>query len=302
METELWPNLSNQCRRRRIPVVFANARLSAKSVARYGRFGRLFRDVFAEDTYVAAQSAQDAERFAALGAHPSRIYVVGNMKFDVMIDAAVVERGRELRSGYWGARPTWIAGSTHDGEEEAALTAHAHLRIGMPDALLLLVPRHPERFQAVADLLNRRGFRFERRSSDNSVRPEAQVLLVDTVGELAALYASADVAFVGGSLVAAGGHNLLEPAALGVPVITGPHYSSSKEIAALLLQEGAALQVADAAELGRILQELFADPERRHLVGTRGRRAVDKNRGSAKRLLEIIGPLLAQRPVVAASP
>jgi 3-deoxy-D-manno-octulosonic-acid transferase len=296
METELWPNLFNQCRRRGVPLVLANARLSIKSVTRYRRFGALFREGFSGDTFVAAQSLEDAERFIAIGAELNRTRVVGNLKFDIVVDAAMVERGLELRSTCWGARPIWIAGSTHAGEEEAALTAHTRLLADVPGALLLLVPRHPERFQAVADLLARRGFRFERRSSHNSVRPESQVLLVDTVGELATLYASVDVAFVGGSLVPVGGHNLLEPAALGVPVVTGPYQANTREIAQLLLREGGAIQVADAAELSAALKELLTDPAERQRVGSRGRHVVDVNRGSLMRLLEVIEPLLATQP------
>jgi 3-deoxy-D-manno-octulosonic-acid transferase len=293
METELWPNLFNECRRRRIPVVLASARLSPRSVARYRRFGALFRGVFSDNTQVAAQSAEDAERFAAIGADRRRIHVVGNLKFDIAIDEGVERRGRELRDACWGARPVWIAGSTHAGEEEPVLTAHAGLQGELPRALLLLVPRHPERFGAVADLLGRRGVRFERRSGAGAVRADTQVLLVDTVGELAALYASIDVAFVGGSLVPVGGHNLLEPAALGVPVLMGPSQSSGKEIAQLLLQEGAALEVADGAELARVLSQLFADPERRRRMGLHGRRVVGANRGSATRLLELVEPILS---------
>ncbi len=296
METEVWPNLFHQCRRRGIPVVLASARLSSTSVAWYQRFGGLFRDVFSDNTLVAAQSTEDAERFISIGAPRARTCVIGNVKFDVEIDPAAIEHGLELRSRCWDGRPVWIAGSTHAGEEELVLTAHASLQAHAAGVLLLLVPRHPERFQSVADLVGRRGFRFERRSSANPVRPDSHVLLVDTVGELAALYASVDVAFVGGSLVPVGGHNLLEPAALGVPVITGPYQSSGKEIARLLLQEGAALQVADAAELAAVLRQLFADPARRAAVGDSGRRVVDANRGSVARLFELIAPLLAEAP------
>ncbi len=298
METELWPNLFDQCRRRGVPVVFANARLSEKSVSRYRRFGALFRDVFSGDTTVAAQSEEDARRFIAIGADPKRTHVVGNLKFDIQIDTAVIRRGLELRSTYGASRPVWIAGSTHAGEEEAALTAHGHLQSVVPDMLLLLVPRHPERFQAAADLLTRRGFRFERRSSNAAVRPDAAVLLVDSVGELAMLYASADVAFVGGSLVPVGGHNLLEPAALGIPVVTGPYQSNAKEIAQLLLREGAVLQVADAKELAGVLTELFTDSAKRGVIGARGRHVVEMNRGSLLRLLGLIEPMLMKRSLM----
>jgi 3-deoxy-D-manno-octulosonic-acid transferase len=189
--------------------VLASARLSPKSVIRYRRFGALFRPVFSGATYVAAQSAEDADRFIAIGADPARTSVAGNVKFDVGIDPSMLQRGLALRSA-WAARPVWIAGSTHAGEEEMVLTAHSALLADAPDALLLLVPRHPERFQSVADLLGRRGFRYERRTTsgglgpEGALPPEAQVLLVDTVGELAAMYAAVDVAFVGGSLVPVG--------------------------------------------------------------------------------------------------
>ena len=306
LETELWPNLFHQCRRRGIPIVLANARLAAKSVARYRRCGALFREVFAGEVRVAAASAEDAERFVAIGAARDQVCVTGNLKFDVGVDAAGLDRGRAWRNQYWNERAVWIAGSTHEGEEELALTAQAQLQLKVPNALLLLVPRHPERFQAVADLLNRRGFRFERRSSENAVRSDTQVLLVDRVGELATLYAAIDVALVGGSLVPVGGHNLVEPAALGVPVITGPYQANAREIAALLIREGAAAQVSDAAELAGALTELFLDGALRRQVGAAALRVVAANRGSLKRLLGLIEPLLAEsssrRPPPGAGP
>lgn len=172
------------------------------------------------------------------------------------------------------------------------LTAHSQLQLAVPNALLLVVPRHPQRFQAVADLLTRRGYRFERRSSNNLLRPDVAVLLVDTVGELANLYAAVDVAFVGGSLVPVGGHNLLEPAALGIPVITGPHQSNAQEIATLLLKAGAALQVGDAAQLAQALQRLLSDAATRARVGAHALQVMRVNRGSVTRLLELISPWL----------
>jgi 3-deoxy-D-manno-octulosonic-acid transferase len=281
METELWPNLYHQCRRLEVPIVLANARLSPKSVARYRWFGGLFRDVFAGETFVAAQSAPDAERFMAIGAPPARTRVVGNLKFDIAVDADLKTRGRALRVACW--------------EEDMVLEAHAALEAAVPGALLLLVPRHPERFAAVAELLNRRGLKFERRSTGNPVRPDAQVLLVDTVGELTTLYAAVDLAFVGGSLVPVGGHNLLEPAALGVPVITGPHQSNARQVAELLLREDALVEVADSGELGRQLKALFGEPARRLKLAARAEHVVAVNRGSLGRLLELSESLLAAR-------
>jgi 3-deoxy-D-manno-octulosonic-acid transferase len=312
METELWPNLLRECQRGGIPVILASARLSAKSVSRYRRFSGLFGGLFTENLMVAAQSADDAERFRSIGAAAERTLLVGNVKFDMQADAGSLEAGRRLRATYAGARPVWIAGSTHAGEEEQLLDAHALLLGAKRNAVLLLVPRHKDRFAGVAELLTARGIKFARRSQmmsgehgasgeqgasgGNTQRlpNDAPVLLVDTVGELAALYASADVAFVGGSLVAIGGHNLLEPAALGLPVLTGPSHFNGKEIAQLLLTRGAALQVESAQDLAAVLVRLLDDPQMRERLGLIGKEIVAANRGSVARLLALIEPSLPE--------
>jgi 3-deoxy-D-manno-octulosonic-acid transferase len=307
METELWPNLFRECERRHVPVFLASARLSAKSVSRYRRLGSLFSGVFTPNVAVAAQSADDAERFKSIGASAIQTHVIGNVKFDFRVDAGIIQTGKILRAAY-GARPVWVAGSTHAGEEEQVLEAHALLQAHRPDTLLLLVPRHKDRFAAVADLLARRGVKFARRSGmarglaearspadtlpADTLPVDTQVLLVDTIGELAALYASADVAFVGGSLVSIGGHNLLEPAALGLPVLTGPSHFNSKEIAQLLLRRGAALQVANPKELAAALKRLLDEPAERRRIGDIGKDIVESNRGSVDRLLTLIEPSL----------
>jgi 3-deoxy-D-manno-octulosonic-acid transferase len=302
METELWPNLLHECRLRSVPVVLASARLTAKSVSRYRRLGGLFREAVATNTLVAAQGAEDADRFVAIGADRTRTHIVGNVKFDLAAGHSIIEQGRRLRLHYLGERPVWIAGSTHGGEEEQVLDAHAAVQADMPDLLLMLVPRHPQRFESVADLLARRGLRFDRRSvGAQAVRPDAQVLLVDTVGELAALYAAADAAFVGGSLVPVGGHNLLEPAALGVPVITGPFNANSKEIARQLIDGGGAMEVADPPALAEAIRRFLADPDMRRRVGERGREFVEQHRGTVARLLDLIDPLVTA-PLPAAPP
>jgi 3-deoxy-D-manno-octulosonic-acid transferase len=295
METELWPNLLHECGRRGVPVVFASARLAAKSVPRYRRFGTLFSAAL-RNAWVAAQTAADAERFIALGADPSHTQVVGNLKFDMRLGEAVAEEGRELRRRYLGARPVWTAGSTHEGEEDLALDAHTVLERTVRGALLVLAPRHPQRFEGVAALLERRGLVFDRRSRSQAVRSAAQVLLLDTMGELTAFYAASDAAFVGGSLVPVGGHNLLEPAALGVPVITGPHTQNGPEIARLLIEAGGALEVVDGAALADAATRLLADPALRARMGERARRFVEAHRGSLARLLALIEPLLAPEP------
>jgi 3-deoxy-D-manno-octulosonic-acid transferase len=192
------------------------------------------------------------------------------------------------------SRPVWVAGSTHAGEEEQLLQAHALLKNTQPDALLLLVPRHKDRFEAVAQLLTRQGVTFARRAMAGAAPLPANVsvLLGDTLGELTVLYASADVAFVGGSLVEIGGHNLLEPAALGLPVVTGPSHSNGKEIAELLLARGAALQVNDAAQLALTLQRLIGDPSERDRIGRTGQEIIAANRGGLGKLLALIEPSL----------
>jgi 3-deoxy-D-manno-octulosonic-acid transferase len=297
METELWPNLLRECERRRVPVFLASARLSAKSVSRYRRLGSLFSGVFTPNVAVAAQSADDAERFRSIGASANQTRVIGNVKFDLAVDAGIIQTGKILRAAY-GAKPVWVAGSTHAGEEEQVLDGHALLQAHRPDALLLLAPRHKDRFAAVADLLARRGVKFARRSgmprglAEAALPVDTQVLLVDTIGELAALYASADVAFVGGSLVPIGGHNLLEPAALGLPVLTGPSHFNSQEIAQLLLRRGAALQVANPKDLAAALQRLLDEPAERRRIGDIGKDIVESNRGSVDRLLTLIEPSL----------
>jgi 3-deoxy-D-manno-octulosonic-acid transferase len=296
METELWPNLFSECERRGVPVILASARLSEKSVSRYRRLKSLFGAVFTDNVLVAAQSTADAQRFNAIGADARRTQVVGNVKFDVRLDTRMLDEGHRLRTAYGASRPVWIAGSTHAGEEEQLLEAHALLRAQRPSALLLLAPRHKDRFEGVAQLLARRGVAFVRRSSATTPQDGTPVVLVDTVGELVALYAAADVAFVGGSLVAIGGHNLLEPAALGLPVLTGPSHFNAKDIAQLLLARGAALQVANARDLAASLQTLLDNPAERQRIGIIGKQLIDANRGSVARLLELMEPWLASPP------
>ncbi len=296
-ETELWPNLYYQCGRRRIPLVLASARISSRSVSRYRRLGSLFRDALSRGVVVAAQGEGDADRFMALGADPDRTHVTGNIKFDFSVPQDIGERGRRLREFYAVSRPMWVAGSTHGGEEEIVLEAQRILRGTNPRALLVLVPRHPPRFDEVAHGLQRAGIRFARRSQRlgekaGATAAAADVLLVDTLGELLDFYAAADVAFVGGSLVPIGGHNLLEPAALGLPILTGPYTANSADIANLLISRGAAEVVHDAEELGGRVSMLLSDPDERDRIGALGRDSVDSNRGALGKLLGLIEPLL----------
>jgi 3-deoxy-D-manno-octulosonic-acid transferase len=296
-ETELWPNIYHLCERRRIPLVLASARISSRSVSRYRRLGSLFRDAIARGVVVAAQGNADADRFVLLGADPDRTHVTGNIKFDFSVPQDIGERGRRLREFYAVSRPMWVAGSTHGGEEEIILEAQQIVRGTHPRALLVLVPRHPPRFDEVAHGLQRAGIRFVRRSQRlgekaSVAAASADVLLVDTLGELLDFYAAADVAFVGGSLIPVGGHNLLEPAALGLPILTGPYNGNSVDIANLLIERGAAEVVQDATALGRRVSLLLSDRAERDRIGARGRDSVDSNRGALGKLLGLIEPLL----------
>jgi 3-deoxy-D-manno-octulosonic-acid transferase len=293
METEVWPNLFLECRRRRVPLALASARLSERSARRYGLLRGLMAQALCGCEVIAAQSESDAARYLALGAPPACTHVVGNIKFDLEVPAETIERGRALRARF-GNRPVWVAGSTHAGEEQAALDAHALVRRAHPNALLVLAPRHPPRCDEVAARLAERGVAFARRSRDETCDAATQVLLLDTLGELLDFDAAADVAFVGGSLVPVGGHNLLEPAALARPVLTGPYYFNAAGIARLLIDQGAAQVVRDARELGERVAELLADPRGRETMGARARAIVEENRGALARLLALIEPLLAR--------
>ncbi len=296
-ETELWPNLYRECGRRRVPLVLASARISARSVGRYRRVGGLFRETLSQAKVVAVQAAGDAERFQALGADPANTHVTGNLKFDFELPEGLAARGARLREQFAPQRPLWVAGSTHGGgEEQAVVEAHRRVRAVHPQALLVLAPRHPPRFDEVAQLLTRAGVSFVRRSQGGdgaAAGGQCEVLLLDSLGELLDFYAAADVAFVGGSLVPVGGHNLLEPAALGVPVLTGPSHHNSEEIARLLIARGAAQGIHDAAELGATVSALLADADARARMGAQGRASVEANRGALTKLLALIEPLLA---------
>lgn len=291
LETEVWPNLFRECARREIPLVIASARLSAKSVRGYRWLASLFKDALAQDIVIAAQTQTDADRFIGVGASPERTSVIGNLKFDMVIDDSIKARGRELRSQL-GERPIWVAGSTHPIEEDIVLTAHERIVAANAGALLVLAPRHPQRFDEVKSALRTKGVAFVARSSGAIPDHSTQVLLVDTLGELVSFYAAADVAFVGGSLVPIGGHNLLEPAALGVPIITGPHTHNAPDIARALIACDAAIEVRTQEELARAVGELLADAGRRSSVGARASEFVAANRGALQRLLTLIGSLL----------
>lgn len=294
METEVWPNILEQCEQRKIPSILANARLSERSAKGYRRMGRLTRQTFARLSVIAAQTDADAARFLSLGAAADAVTVTGSIKFDVRLSPSLQEQSAVLKRLWGEDRPVWIAASTHEGEDEQVLAAHQRVLGVCPAALLVLVPRHPERFGKVGQMALRQGFSLIRRSEGKPCDARTQVYLGDSMGELPMFFAAADVAFVGGSLVAHGGHNLLEPAGAGVPVVTGPHVFNFKRIAELLLAEKAAVQVKNAEELAGIVSQWLGDASLRSEIGENGLRVVARNRGALDRLMRLIDRVLGE--------
>lgn len=291
METELWPNLLRACARAGVPTLLANARLSARSARGYRLLGPLARRMLADLALVAAQEEADARRFVALGMEPARVRVTGSLKYDVAPPEGAAEEARRLRRAWGRQRPVALAASTHAPEEAAVLDAFACLRRELPEALLLWAPRHPARWGPVAERCRERGWAVARRSA-GPPGPGTAVYLVDTLGELPLLCAAADAAFVGGSLFPHGGHNPLEPAALGVPVACGPHTFNFEAPCRELEAAGALVRVASPGELAAAWRRWLADPRGRERAGAAAREAVARRRGALARLQEIVSEFL----------
>ena len=288
LETELWPNLFRALARRDIPVVVVNGRISDRSFRRYQWLGGLMRRLLDPISALAMQSAEDARRIIALGASPERVFVTGNLKTELAADPPGAIAMWQRLLGLHGGRPLWIAGSTHRGEEEAVLDAHARARTQVGDLDLLVAPRHPERVPEVERVIAGRGLASVRRSALRGQRDGDAVIVLDTVGELAQLYALADVVFVGGSLVPIGGHNMLEPALRRKPVLFGPHTSNFRDAADALLEARAGLLVRDGPELGDAVADLLADPARCARMGAAGQAAVAARQGAVGETLDVI--------------
>ena len=284
LETEVWPRMLEEARRAGVPMLLANARLSERSARRYARLPSLSRWAFANLTAIAAQDEADAERFRALGARD--VEVLGNVKFDLEVPAGMVERGRELRAALGTQRAVWVAGSTREGEEALLLEA---LEGAPPDALLVIVPRHPQRFDEVARLAESRGFATERRSAPSGIGPATRVVVGDTMGEMLAYYAAADVVVMGGSLLEYGSQNLIEACALARPVIVGPHTFNFESAADGAIAAGAALRVPDARAAIEAAARLSSEARRREVMGAAGAAFVGRHRGAVGRHAEWIG-------------
>ena len=297
METEIWPNLYRGCGVRSIPLILVSARISPKSIPGYRRLVPLIRETLSHGIIIAAQSQADASRFLELGADPERTHVTGNIKFDIEFDQAIVSRGKQLRSALFACRPVWIAVSTHRGEEQQVLEAHRILLKAHPDLLLVLVPRHPERFPEVRELIEKSSFTVVSRTSDQPATASTEVFLVNTMGEVPLFFAASDISFIGGSLVPIGGHNLLEPAIQELPIITGLYLFNAEEIAENFVKHDACVVVANGVELAAAVLVLLEDPDEATKMGKRGLKVVEQNSGSLQRLLVLLEPLLNSQAI-----
>lgn len=290
LETEIWFNLIAECRDAAVPLLLVNARMSEKSARKFARVPALTGPALAGLTRIAAQTEADAARLRELGA--PEVEIMGNLKFDIAPPPAMIELGTALRNRFGAQRPLFLAASTRDGEETLLLDALREIDI--PGLLTVIVPRHPQRFDEVARLLEARGIRYVRRSQleNGAVSPDTQVVLGDSMGELFAYYATCDIAYIGGSLLPYGGQNLIEAASLGKPVLIGPHTFNFAEASELAIAEGAALRVADGADLARELQRLLGDEPRRAAMAQAGLNFSSRHRGATARLMALIASYL----------
>jgi len=289
METELWPNLIANCKHHKIPVIVANARLSERSARGYQRFKTLSSEML-KGIDLATQTAKDAERFKNLGAHSNQIEVSGNLKYELVLADGIEQQANSLRQKCFPQQcPVWIAASTHQGEDEIVLAIHKQLLTKHPDLGLIIVPRHPERFDQVAHLCQQQGFKLIRRSQSlvDLSQSDCEIFLGDSMGELLLFYAMADVAFVGGSLVATGGHNLLEPAAFSCPVVVGTHTFNFHQITHEMVAIGAAVQT-EQGKMANAISIWLDDQSLRQKAGEAGAALIKNNRGSLNKLVAII--------------
>lgn len=289
METEIWPNLISECHKRNIPMIYTNVRLSARSHKGYKRFKKLFGPVLNKISRFAVQAQVDAERLFDLGANSASIEVTGSIKFEMTLPASVQEAAQSVRRDLGWERAVLVAGSTHEGEDSKVIDAFLKAKKQISNLLLVLVPRHPERFSTVYRLCNRYECKTLLRSQTKGKIPEdTEIYLADTMGDLALLVAAGDVAFIGGSLAPTGGHNLLEACAAGIVVIFGPHMFNFEEISHLVLSKEAGIQVMDSDELCEVVIKLINDPALRDQYGSRGKELIQENKGALEKILTMV--------------
>jgi len=292
IETEIWPNIFQECGKRKVPLVLASACISDRSQSLYKILFNLFKDTISQGIVVGAQTKADANKFLELGAHKDRTFVTGNLKFDISPPDKILEKAKTFKNKNFKSRPVWIAGSTHPGEEEVILKAHKQLLNQFPDSLLIIAPRKPERFNSVHKVIIDSGYASVRWSDFKSLEDNIEVLLIDTLGDLPFFYSASDVAFVGGSLFAIGGHNLLEPASFGTPVISGPFLQNVKEISTELIEVGGLLVVKDDKELSIQLNKLLADNSKKDQMVSAADKVMHDNKGSIENIMKLIKPFI----------
>lgn len=293
METELWPNFISQCYKQKIPLIIANARLSERSAARYGKLGKAVKQLFSKISMVAAQNQQDGERFVSLGLPADHLAITGSIKFDINLSNEQHQKINQLTQQWQLKRPVLIAASTHSGEDEIILTAFKKLLLKHANLLLILVPRHPERFKTVEKLISDSGFNYLKRSTNQTPTAQTQIVLGDTMGELLELYAMADIAFVGGSLVKQGGHNPLEPALHHMAIITGEYFFNFQVICEQLIEaQGMIVCTNSADDLYSTIDRLLNDNSRRVQLGENAYHVLMQNQGALSRLLAVINHYL----------
>lgn len=288
METEIWPMMLLTCQQLNIPLVLANARMSERSVKGYARFSAFSKTVLQSINFIAAQTEDDRQRFKQLGADIKKIHAIGNLKYEISLPVSLLEQATAMRAIWGSHRPIWIAASTHQGEEAMVLNAARQVSSACSDLLLIIVPRHPERFDKVTALSQKAGFKTLRRSEHRPCPSDVQVLVVDTMGELPLFYAASDLAFVGGSLVPVGGHNILEPAALGRPIITGPHYFNFNDITEQFIDADAAILVNSTEELAEVVIKQLKNAPQRAKMGKAALKLIANSQGATKRLVNLI--------------
>ena len=293
METEIWPNLYYHCGRRGIPLAIVNARLSERSLRGYAPIRMLVREALGHVALVAAQSHADARRYRALGAPAERVHVSGNLKYDMPLPQGARQRADDLQAQWGPTRPVWMAASTHEGEDLAVFEAHLKVLARMPDALLLIAARHPERFRSIEHAARNLGFAVATHSAADA-NAETQCLVIDSMGVMMRYFAACNLAFVAGSLVPIGGHNVLEPAALSKPVVVGPYTFNFEEITRTMIDAGAARRVASAEELGATVLELLRSPAELARMGAAARMVCARERGAARRTMVLLGRIFAR--------
>ncbi len=292
METEIWPNLYTCCGQHHIPLYLINARLSERSARGYQKISQFVRSTLDNVSIIATQTQDDAQRFVSLGAKTDAIKVMGNIKFDISVPEITLADGHQLKNTLFANRFVWVIASTHKEEEAIFITLYQHIKLQIPELLLLLVPRHPERFIEVKRLCEQKQLKTVSRTSGEPVTQATDVYLVDTMGELKMIYAASDIAFVGGSMVPTGGHNILEAVAVGVPVLFGPYMSNFKEIARGILNQQAAIQCVDNEAIVQSVLSLYHQPNERLELVAKGQVFLKQNQGAIARIYAMLEPVI----------